>query len=327
MEDVSVGIIGAGNIATSIHLPILAAMNGVRIAWIADANQALAQNVARLNGLSAASLQNGPASLPQADAVLLAIPLPPRPAYLDYFAETETAILLEKPLANSAQDHEMIAARFPDWQVGVGYQRRYYATSVLMRHILESGTLGALRHIRIAEGGRTTRTGGGGEYQNLPVSKGGGIVKNLGCHSLDLVIALTGATGFRIDQHRVEWDGDSDQACSAQISLENGMGTSIGLDWSVSWIDTMANNVEFHFADAVVRFPVSASTAAELCAPDGRRIAMLDASGPDRAASPIQAFYHEWRDFLTAAQARTAQTISPGSTILSARLMDALLAR
>src|SRR5207244_594476 len=105
-----------------------------------------------------------------------------------------------------AREHRRLMTSFDTWQLAVGYQRRFYATSCLMRKIVQSGALGTLRQVCIAEGGRATRTGSGGAYQDEPVARGGGIVKNLGCHSLDLAFWLTGAEGFLLTDRHVEWD-------------------------------------------------------------------------------------------------------------------------
>jgi predicted dehydrogenase len=328
MTECSVGIVGAGIIATSVHIPVLRAMDGVRIAWIADAREDLAASVARLNGTAAASVAAGAQGLPPADVVLLAIPVPARAAYLDHYKGGPTSLLLEKPLANSFAEHQAIEAAFAPWQVAACYQRRYYAASQLVASILSSATFGPLRRIRVSEGGRVTRTDGGGDYKSQPVSRGGGVVKNLGCHSLDQALWLAGAKDFEIERREVAWDGETDQACRARITLKDATnGPLCELDWSISWIERVANHVEFDFADATLRCPVSPDGAVELLSPGGQLIGPISAEGPGRATTTTQAFFLQWRGMISSVQSRSEQPISARSTALCARLMDALLER
>lgn len=323
----TIGIIGTGVIATQVHLPILAAMDDVEVAWIADANSAVASSVAAIHGLSAVPLDSDLSSLPHADVVLIAIPLPPRPVYLEHYRKTTTALLIEKPLANSAEEHRRILAAFAPWQLSVGYQRRHYGSSLLVRSFIETGTLGPLRAVRVSEGGRTTRTDGAGQYQSLPVRSGGGIVKNLGCHALDLALWLTGATGFRIRRNEVAWDDETDQRCRATIELDGFAGHPIELEFALSWIDRMENRIEFRFDGGLLSCPIAPTTEIELLSPSGEPISSLCVRGPARATTPRQAYYLEWRSMLDAVASRSPQPISAGATLLCAELIDALLTR
>ena len=47
----SVGIIGAGVIVQTVHLPVLLAVPNIRIAWIADVREGLAHEVAKAFGV------------------------------------------------------------------------------------------------------------------------------------------------------------------------------------------------------------------------------------------------------------------------------------
>lgn len=323
----TIGVIGTGTIATGVHLPILAAMDDVEIAWVADANEAVARAVAELHGISAVPIASTPSNLPPADVVLLAIPLPPRPAYVEHYRSTTTALLIEKPLANSAEEHRRIVSDFPDWQVSIGYQRRFYGSSVLVKSFIDTKVLGSLRTIRVVEGGRMTRTEGAGHYQSLPVRAGGGIVKNLGCHALDLSLWLTSATRFRIRDRRVAWDDETDQRCDATIELTDVAGHRVDLEFSLSWIDRMENRIEFRFENGTLACPIAPAAEIELWSGAGKRIASLSVQGPERATTPRQAYYLEWRAFLDAVANRSSQPISASSNLLCAELIDALLAR
>lgn len=323
MKQLEVGIIGAGAIATNMHIPVLRAMPSVRIAWIADSNAELAQQVARLNKTQAKTASNL-FDTDTPDLVLLAIPLPPRAAYYDALKGTETAILVEKPLANSLSEHDTLIADFADWQIAVGYQRHYYAQFRLAKRIVETAVFGTLRQISVSEGGRTTRTGGGGEYQALPITQGGGIVKNLGCHALDLARWLADASGFAVQDRQLEIDAGADVACRAKLTLQRRNGENCLLDFAVSWLERMGNTVVLTFDNTLVVCPVSPAASLEIRSANGDTIGSMDATGLG-AATSAQAFYLEWQDFIHAASNRKAQPLSAAATRLVADAMDQIV--
>lgn len=326
----SVGIVGAGAIAATAHIPVLRAMPDAGIAWIADTNERRGREVARLNHARFAPVQTDLDSLPPCDVVLLAIPVPPRGAYFDYFAGTNTAILAEKPLANDAPGHARLTARFASWRLAVGYQRRYYATSLLLRSLVRSAVFGPLLGIRIAEGGRVMRTGGLGTYQDVATAEGGGVVKNLGCHSLDLALWLTDAGGFRIHDRQVEWDGDTDRRVHAVIELID-VGGSVGhrcrLDWTLSWLDAQPNCYEFEFNKALLRCPIAPADHIDLLGKDRRMLTRLQTPAGQGATTSAQAFYLEWDDLLAGLKSRREPVVSAISCLKAAELMDELLLR
>ncbi len=326
-SQMTVGIVGAGVIASQVHLPILLAMDDVRVVWLTDANERVARSVAEDHGVAAASLDRGLDGLPEAEVVLIAIPLPPRATYLRHYSPTDTALLVEKPLANDACEHRRLLADFPDWRLAVGFQRRFYGSFLVVRSLVSSGTLGRLRSIRVCEGGRTTRTDGAGQYQSLSVGAGGGITKNLGCHSLDVALWVSDAVAFSIREKSVEWDEQTDQRCRALVDIEVRSGQRVELRFETSWIDRLSNEIEFRFDDGSVVCPVSPTDEVMLRSPAGDPIAPIRVSGADRATTARQAYYLEWRAMLDAVARRTPQSVSAASTLLCAELIDALLDR
>lgn len=326
---VSVGIVGAGTIATTMHIPVLRATPGVTIAWVADSNEARARALAKSNKIAAA-FGGDPSRLPACDAWLLAIPIPGRAAYFERAAATGIAVIAEKPLANDAVTHARLTGQFAPWQLAVGYQRRFYATSLMMRELIDTGVFGRLLRVRVSEGGRTTRAGDSGQYQDASVADGGGIIKNLGCHSLDLALWLTRATGAALVERNVEWDGDTDRAATAMVrltGLPGKSGAACDLDWGVSWLGPQRNSVELQFEAVTVSAPVSPAATLELSTHDGRKLGTLGPGATGGAATSLQAFYLEWQDVLAAVREKRLAELSAQSCLATARLMDELLTR
>lgn len=326
----TVGIVGAGTIATTAHIPVLRAIPQIQIAWITDTHEKIGRAVANNNSVRFASLGNGIETLPPCDVVLLAIPLGRRDVYFDHFASAQSAVLAEKPLANNASEHAKVAVQFASWQLAVGFQRRFYATTALLQSIIQSNVFGPLLGIHIAEGGRVLRTGGFGTYQDEPTVNGGGIVKNLGCHSLDLSLWLTQARHFRLHDRLVIWDSSTDRRAQAEIELIDvgGIpGHNCMLHWTVSWLDDQPNCYEFEFAGALLRCPIAPSDYVDLLGKDHRELSRCQTPRASGATTSAQAFYLEWNDLFGALENKRAPVQSAMSCLSTAELMDQVLSR
>ena len=152
LNAVSVGIVGAGEIVSRIHLPVLTACEGVRLAYVADRNPATAKLVAKTFATLAVTTSDRPEELPATDLVLLAVPVNARMPYYELFAKRGTAVLSEKPLATCLSDAERICQLYPDHSLACGFQRRSYATANLARLFVSQNWFGPLQSISVSGG-------------------------------------------------------------------------------------------------------------------------------------------------------------------------------
>src|SRR5258708_6042613 len=116
----SVGIIGAGSIVTSFHLPVLLAMQQVRVEWITDIDAKMAGSVAKAFGVPPLAMPDPLAEIPRTDIVVLAIPYGARPPYYEALRGRGTAIYVEKPIARTAAEHLELCSWFADYQLASG---------------------------------------------------------------------------------------------------------------------------------------------------------------------------------------------------------------
>lgn len=326
----SIGIVGAGKISVDFHIPVLRAMDQAQIAWVADVNAERVEAVARTHGLKAVRTNGIKPDLPKCDVVLLATPLPPRAHYFAALEHGDVAVFAEKPLANNAEEHRSVVSAFEPWRLSVGYQRRQHALSRLLRRLAVEQPLGALKSIRIAEGSRVTRAGDFYLYQDESVDKGGGITKNLGCHSLDLALWIAGTKSFAVLDRRIEWDGGTDRRASARISLlalHGKTGHDCDLDWTVSWLDRQPNTIELEFEHGRVRGPLQPGACLDFLSRTGDYLGRLDAQETGGACTNNQAYCLEWRAVLNGTATRTENEMSGRSAIPTAELIDELLRR
>lgn len=322
---IRIGVIGAGKIASETHVPILKAIKGIDVSWIYDTSEQRATAAGKAHGIKSLT---GMQTLPNADIMLLAIPLPPRHPYFDLALKRESAIFAEKPLATTAKEHEALMRAFAPWQLNVGYQRRTYATVRFLKDAIQNGSFGTLRTIRIREGGRTARAGDYGSFQDAGIAQGGGISLNLGCHSLDAALWMTGATAHEILNRQIVWDGDTDRRAHARLVLQgqaNSQSNESILEWTVSWLDSQPNTIEVEFETLTLRAPIQASNRIEMRDKSRRLMAVLNPAGTTGATTSYQAFYLEWQDVIVSVLNKQKSEFSAESSLSVARIIDELL--
>jgi predicted dehydrogenase len=319
----SVGVVGAGEIVSRIHLPVLSACEGIRIAYIADKNPEAAKSVAASYKISSVGIADNVDELPQTDVALLAVPVTARLPYYELFAKRGTCVLAEKPLATAAAEAERICDRYPKYSLACGFQRRSYGSVILARTLVSENWFGPLRSVSVSEGALTTKTGVDFRFYDDANSGGGGVLMDLGCHSLDMAMYLSDATEAIPVEQRFVFDAGIDREIEARLTLCTPHG-SCDLDYLATWLRPTPNAIELRFDNCIAALscrPAQHLTIRNL--KHGRDVASLkmEHSG---AATVYQAFYLEWMAFLDGVRSRQASEFNARSCLPTVRAVEAL---
>ncbi len=319
-EPLSIGVIGAGEIVNRVHLPVLSACEGVRLAYIADVNTNAARLAAGIFHSQAIAIPSDLDQFADCDVVLLAIPVQSRMPYYELFGRRGTPVLAEKPFAVSYDQGTRICSLFSPSALACGFQRRSYATVRLARKIVAANWFGPLRAISVAEGALTTKTGTDARFYDSGDS--GGVLMDLGCHALDLALQISGAKSTTlIDEHFI-FDGDVDREVSAHMLLHTD-SAACEMHYTVTWLRAMENNIQLHFDHC---------TASLSCRPS-EHIVIRDSSGAqsselllakDGARTVYQAFYLEWMSFLNGVRKREPSEFSAASALNTVAAVETL---
>lgn len=319
-----VGIVGAGVITTNLHLPVLVNHPAASVAWIADLSVERARALAEAVGARVFA----PELMAEIDVVLLAIPLPGRSDWLSDAAAAGAAVLVEKPFANDRASHLDILGRFCEHELAAGYQRRFYATGRFLAAAVRERWFGPLRRIVTREGGRVA-SGGPANFEDAPVAEGGGMLKNLGCHGIDLALHVTGATNAEVVSARFEMDGAVDREAHGIVAL-TGPDLDCELDCMVSQVNDQSNSAEYQFEQAAVTIAVAPARQVTLTGRSGgRTIVGIDAEAGAGAGAwtSAQATHLMWDDFLRQLP-RGAPAVNSGqSALLTTEVMAAMFER
>ncbi len=324
MKIYRIGIVGTGTIAEQVHIPVLLNIPNVSIEWITDISKERAQKVASAYRLRAVEFRS-PDNLPECDVALLAIPVRVRADYYQAFAKRDVAVFAEKPFALTFEDHKRFQAMFPPYGIGCGYMRRMYGTNRLLKEIISEGWFGEPVAIRISEGERTTATGADRPYMDNPRLSGGGILMELGCHTLDTAFFITNATGFEILEKNIIMDGQIDRKIEAKLHILYGVECrKCLLDYCVSWLDRQKNTIEVEFPSVLLVASISPSKYVKVQRIGGTgKSAEMYLSNLNVETS-YQAFFMEWFEFLGGLERKTPSVIAADKAALTTSVIDQL---
>lgn len=248
----SVGVIGAGDIARTAHVPVLKALAGARLDWVADVNAARSQEMGRAYKVPSRVLGNEPGAWPKADAILLATPYGVRLPYYEHYRQQGTALYVEKPFARSAEEHGRICSWFPGHALASGLMMRSWSANLLAREIIDSNLFGALRTARFAHGrpGLVTY----GRYYLDQNKGGGGMVSEFGIHGIDSLLFVSRAQSVSLERlHTIE-EGELDLHTHAVFKLQLSGGQQANCEITVTGIEDLVEGIELEFDDALVSY-------------------------------------------------------------------------
>ncbi len=189
---VGIGIIGAGNIAQSAHLPAYAKHKDCEVVSVYDIKEGRGADAAKKFGITrvASSLEELLAD-PEVDAVSVCTW---NNGHKDASIEALKAgkhVLCEKPMAMTvAEAEEMREAADKSGKVFLmGFVNRYRRQAQYLKEMAEAGTFGDFYHARTSH---LRRRGTPLGWFTDPAKSGGGPVIDIGVHILDITWYLLG---------------------------------------------------------------------------------------------------------------------------------------
>ena len=254
-QPLRIGIIGAGSVAR-IHAEAIERA-GHRVAGFCDVDLDKARTLAeRHAGALATSSFNELLTWPNVPAVVIGLPNARHKDAAIAAIEAGKDILLEKPMAMSVSECEMIIAahRKSDRLIQMGFVSRQSPTSRAALDFIRSGRLGNIYHVKASLVRRRGIPGLGGWFTSKE-SSGGGALMDIGVHLIDLALHLLGhpkpktvsaatssAFGQPIDQYVFNemWAGpprshgtfDVEDSASAFMRLEGGATFQLDVAWA-----------------------------------------------------------------------------------------------
>lgn len=219
-----VWVVGAG-IILERHMKAISRMERLQAVAVADVRLERAEEAARLYGVRAYTDYRFMVDKERADIVIVAVPHVLHREAAIYCAQAGSHILMEKPMALTVREcEEMIAAaKACQVQLMVGLTQHYFRENRMAREIVQRGDLGRLvmindtRHQHYYSASRP-------EWFFHKTQAGGGILMNLGAHSIDKIQWLQDSRIRKVKAHLTHYGERGDVEGSGALWLESESG-------------------------------------------------------------------------------------------------------
>jgi predicted dehydrogenase len=322
LSSLSVGVIGAGEMVARYHLPTLHALKpSVRIDWLADSDYKKARLVGNAYGVKPLRMHEQVSALPATDVILVAIPYGARGQYWKSLRERNSAVYLEKPIAQTAVEHREMCSWFAPHRLGCGYQRRSWGGTLLLKELIETELFGPLERIRLGFGGPGTSQWSG--YSANVDLAGGGVLFEFAVHWIDQMLFCTSATSVKVRSGRMIVDEGYDLHTEALVSLML-KNRSVDCDMTISRLKDTSESMEFDFKQASVIVSYLTDDIVVRNKTGRRLYRLLPDRGPLHPKTPRQTLHSHWCEFLAGVRTATTNRTSATECTLTTELLEAL---
>jgi predicted dehydrogenase len=259
------GLIGAGNVVETYHLPVLRSLRNVEMSWVCDRDLDRARSLARTFGIP--EIYKSVEECSDVEVVLVGIPVGARRSVLNIVTSRGWSALCEKPFAPTLADHKAIVeqARHYGVQLGIGLQRRQYSTTQVARQLIEAKLLGKPQQIIAGEGTCVRRTGRDSDWYQGSAQASGGTLYETGSHLVDQVFTICGATNYRIERCRQDgWNGlELETSVTGIVNLESS--AEVPFAFVVSRMHDVYNGIVVRCQNGEIRVALSPERPIEIC--------------------------------------------------------------
>jgi predicted dehydrogenase len=327
MRKFKLGIVGAGSIVETNHLPAIRVAEQAEISWIYDKNPSRAALVAKMYGIPVLPEGSVERALAEVDICLLATPYGVRKPYIEWCKRAGTALVVEKPFAFSREEHLDYCSGFKEWEIGVNFQRRFYRSVTTLRRIVDTAIFGKLLTVKFNQGNFSLKGGSG--YLSDANLAGGGVIAESAIHSLDILLWIARAQAVRVDQMRSLHANrlDYDSIFSGEMITAEGR-TAVYCE--ISTLRNLDNGLELEFENARIGCDLAPDAAVYIkkCEREGPDFVLLPVLFPEDLLSSAtrinEAFLLFWQQFFSGLDSQEPNPTSAYTSLLTSSWIAAI---
>ena len=250
IDQMEVGVIGAGKITERIHIPILLEYPKTIVKYVADIDIDRANKLAKICGCDAIEVEEEIEKLPECDIVLLAMPVGVRKPYIELFSRRETPIFVENPFAKNIEDHQEFVGL--NNKMVCNYMRTWFSSTKQMREIVRSELFGPLKNVRIQEGLVNSLGMGKKHYRNDIRLAGGGVLMESGCHTISQIVDILEGYDITVKKSDIMWKDELDVA--VEVVMVASKDSDVKIEYRASRVESFEAEAEFEFQNVKIRF-------------------------------------------------------------------------
>jgi predicted dehydrogenase len=195
VADLGVAIVGYGLSGRFFHAPLVAATDGMQVVSVVTASASRREQVAaELPGVRPVSDVQELWSGTEPELVVVATPNSSHVPIASAALERGVPVVVDKPLAVSAQDAEALVARAQRAGVTltVFHNRRWDSDQLTLRRLMAEGALGQVARYESRFERWRPEADAGKWRESTPPDQGGGVLLDLGSHLVDQALVLFG---------------------------------------------------------------------------------------------------------------------------------------
>jgi len=286
-----VGIIGAGAITTTLHLPLLTAIPDIKPKYIADIKNP--SELARIYKIASFDVKNVK-ELPDCDIVLIATPVGVREEYIKEFSNRKIPIFTEKPFATNFDEH----TKFLNYSnsIACNYMKIWYNSSKNFKKIISSNTFGKLKKISIKEGGIIGKTNRGSDtYQSDKKLSGGGVIMESACHTLSVLVDIF--ENISVKKSEIVWEKELDVQAKVEFLVKKDLD-DITMEYLITLIQPIETLTTLFYENCFITFDHS-NPDPEFKIHNYDNTKTFEIKNEEKfASSSQQAYFLTWRNFI-----------------------------
>lgn len=319
LGNLELAIIGCGAIADSYYFPVLSADGEAREkVWLVEPSAERREKAAAAFGFRREQLVGDIAELPvKVTAAVNATPSHLHVATTLPLIERGVSVIIEKPLAETADDARQLVAEAKGRSVLTANQYRRFCPSYrLAQELIAAGEIGDVRRIKWAEGQKFEWPTQSGFYFRRPWKTGRprGVLLDIGVHVLDVVCWWLDDTPRVVS---ASMDGFGGPECFTRAELAFG---DVEVDLAVSFHSKLANGFVVEGTKGAIRGSVTDFATVEVRTGSG---------GWQSRRGPGPAGWTDFagillRNFAAAVEGRETLLVDPESVIRPLAAVDAI---
>ncbi len=323
MERFGVAVVGVGNVAQTVHLPLLTRMAGVEVVAVCDRVGSKARFVAERFGIPhALSRLEDLWAIEGIDIVDICTPTDSHAEIACAALEHGKHVFVEKPLARTVAEAQLVAKAVAqsNCQLMVGMNHRFRPDVTLLKSYVRRGELGTIYYIQASWLQPRQRER---RWLTRADISGGGVVLDLGIVLIDLVLWMydfapvrsVHAALFRHQTRLVE------DLAVATLYFASGSIATVECSWSLMRPDNLyaCNLFGTRGSGSINPFRLIRYVEGEFITLQPHGQARLPA-----ARQYTQSYLAEWQQFLNALRGHVAPTSTAAEAVFRMQIVEAL---
>ncbi len=245
---IKIGIVGLGNVAWNVHLPVLLSRQDVKISWICDKNLSQKEYVMKKQ-ISFFTNIDEALKLESCDIILLTVPYSERLEIFDKIKKNCNGIYFEKPYALSINEYNYYLKSFKNYSITVGYQRRNLGNVKTLKKIIEQNIFGNLKSVNIYYGDIHYKFD---SFRSNQKRSGGGIFFEAGSHWIDTVLFTTNAEEITNFNCKKKFEDNLDIESEGSFDILDNKKNTFSCNFIMSILYNTSNKIEYKFENCFI---------------------------------------------------------------------------